>query len=174
MSISDMIVVMKDGAVQQIGKPQEVYDNPVNLFVAKFLGTPPINVFAGTIRDGKLWIGGGAVLELVPAPGGAERAVSVAVRPEGFLLREDGPFCCELGGIEVLGRDISVILSHEASQNATARAIIGTESAGQLQLGEASAAGRATLCFRLIPRKVFLFDRETEERVYFGVCGEGA
>lgn len=41
MSISDMIVVMKDGIVQQIGKPQEVYDSPENLFVAKFLGTPP-------------------------------------------------------------------------------------------------------------------------------------
>ena len=41
MSISDEIVVMKDGVVQQIGRPQEVYDNPVNLFVAKFLGTPP-------------------------------------------------------------------------------------------------------------------------------------
>ena len=47
MSISDMIVVMKLGVVQQIGQPQEVYDNPANLFVAKFLGTPPINVFTG-------------------------------------------------------------------------------------------------------------------------------
>ena len=42
-----MIVVMKDGVVQQIRKPQDVYDSPVNLFVAKFLGTPPINVFEG-------------------------------------------------------------------------------------------------------------------------------
>ena len=50
MSISDRIVVMKDGVVQQIGKPQEVYDNPVNLFVAKFLGTPPINVFEGSVK----------------------------------------------------------------------------------------------------------------------------
>ncbi len=50
MSISDMIVVMKDGIVQQIGKPQNVYDDPVNLFVAKFLGTPPINVFSGEVK----------------------------------------------------------------------------------------------------------------------------
>ena len=57
MSISDLIVVMKDGVLQQIGKPQEVYDNPVNLFVAKFLGTPPINVFEGRIQDGQLYIG---------------------------------------------------------------------------------------------------------------------
>ena len=46
ISISDLIVVMKDGLLQQIGKPQEVYDNPQNLFVAKFLGTPP-SVFSG-------------------------------------------------------------------------------------------------------------------------------
>ena len=51
MSISDMIVVMKDGIVQQIGKPQNVYDDPVNLFVAKFLGTPPINVFDGEVKS---------------------------------------------------------------------------------------------------------------------------
>ena len=56
MSISDLIVVMKDGIVQQIGKPQEVYDSPVNLFVAKFLGTPSINVFEGRVLEGKLWI----------------------------------------------------------------------------------------------------------------------
>jgi len=57
MSISDMIVVMKLGVVQQIGAPQNVYDNPTNLFVAKFLGTPPINVFKGYVEDGKLYIG---------------------------------------------------------------------------------------------------------------------
>ena len=54
MSISDRIVVMKAGVVQQTGKPQEVYDDPVNLFVAKFLGTPPINVFQGKIKNGKV------------------------------------------------------------------------------------------------------------------------
>ncbi|MBQ1945329.1 MAG: ABC transporter ATP-binding protein, partial [Clostridia bacterium] len=54
MSISDEIVVMKDGVIQQIGKPQEVYDNPCNLFVAKFLGTPPINVFRGKVSGGKV------------------------------------------------------------------------------------------------------------------------
>ncbi|MBE6694448.1 MAG: ABC transporter ATP-binding protein, partial [Ruminococcaceae bacterium] len=57
MSISDMIVVMKLGVIQQVGEPQEIYDNPINLFVAKFLGTPPINVFRGCVQDGKLYIG---------------------------------------------------------------------------------------------------------------------
>jgi ABC-type sugar transport system ATPase subunit len=57
MSISDIIVVMKLGVIQQIGEPQYVYDEPANLFVAKFLGNPAINTFAGQIKDGKLYIG---------------------------------------------------------------------------------------------------------------------
>ena len=88
MSISDLIVVMKQGVVQQIGQPQAVYDDPVNLFVAKFLGTPPINVFNGEVRGGKLWIGEDAVLEV---KGVADQAVTVGIRPEGFVLDENGP-----------------------------------------------------------------------------------
>ncbi len=56
MSISDLIVVMNHGVVQQIGKPQDVYDHPANLFVAKFLGTPPINVFSGEVKHQKLFL----------------------------------------------------------------------------------------------------------------------
>ena len=58
MSISDFIVVMRDGIVQQKDKPQKVYDEPANLFVAKFLGTPAINVFKGEIKNGVLYIAG--------------------------------------------------------------------------------------------------------------------
>ena len=58
MSISDVIVVMNFGVIQQIDAPQTVYDEPVNLFVAKFLGSPAINVFDGEIKDGKLYIDG--------------------------------------------------------------------------------------------------------------------
>ncbi|MCR5079479.1 MAG: ATP-binding cassette domain-containing protein [Bacilli bacterium] len=58
MSISDVIVVMKLGVIQQIGEPQYVYDEPNNLFVAKFLGSPAINTFEGDIKDGKLYVNG--------------------------------------------------------------------------------------------------------------------
>lgn len=91
MSISDLIVVMKDGVVQQIGKPQAVYDSPANLFVAKFLGTPPINVFDGEVKGGQLYIGGEAVLTV---PGVADQSVTAAIRPEGFILSETGALSC--------------------------------------------------------------------------------
>lgn len=156
MSISDMIVVMKLGVIQQIGRPQEVYDDPVNLFVAKFLGTPPINVFDGIVRDGRLYIGDEAVLNVGGVP---DQEVYVGIRPEGFILREDGPFGCRLGGVEVMGRDISVVSSHTSSVNPTIRAIISAESRVDLS--------SETVRFALKPGKVFLFDKATEKRICF-------
>lgn len=158
MSISDIIVVMKQGRVQQIGKPQDVYDSPDNLFVAKFLGTPPINVFDGQVRAQKLYIGKDCVLEV---KGVADRDVFVGIRPEGFLFKEDGAFVCKLKGIEVMGRDISVVSTNEASLNSTIRSIISSEN----KVDTGSAAAR----FDLRPNKVFLFDKETEERIYFEI-----
>ena len=155
MSISDCIVVMKSGVVQQIGRPQDVYDQPRNLFVAKFLGTPPINVFEGEVKGGKLWIGQESVLE---TPGVAEGPVWVGIRPEGFLLDENGPLTCNLSAVEVMGRDKSVVSTHPASVNATIRSIIDSEN--QVD------TGKKTVRFRLRPRKVFLFHKETEARVY--------
>ena len=71
MSISDFIVVMKEGVLMQQGAPQQVYDDPANLFVAKFLGTPPINVFAGEVKDGMLYLAGQKALAVPGAPDGA-------------------------------------------------------------------------------------------------------
>ncbi|MCM1101665.1 MAG: ABC transporter ATP-binding protein [Clostridium sp.] len=154
MSISDRIVVMKEGRVQQIGAPQEVYDNPVNLFVAKFLGTPPINVFEGQIRDKRLFIGEDAVLDM---PGMEDRKVYVGIRPEGFVPGENGPMGCHMSRVEVMGRDISVISTNEASLNPTVRSIISAESGVDPDAAE--------IRFALKPGKVLLFDRETEERI---------
>ncbi len=158
MSISDLIVVMKDGYVQQIGKPQEVYDDPVNLFVAKFLGTPPINVFDGRVQKGRLYIGDEPVLEV---DGVSDREVHVGIRPEGFILQENGPLHCDLGRLEVMGRDVSVVSCHPCCQSDTIRSIITAES----NVDTDSDIVR----FALKPRKVFLFDKETEERIYFKV-----
>ncbi len=154
MSISDMIVVMKAGILQQIGRPQDVYNRPDNLFVAKFLGTPPINVFEGKVRGGVLTIGEDEIMKLADAP---DRDVWVGVRPEGFILREDGPLRCGLIGVEVMGRDVSVVASHPACAAESLRAIISAET----QVDGAAHEVR----FELRPRKLFLFDRETEERV---------
>ena len=156
MSISDMIVVMKEGMVQQIGKPQDVYDDPVNLFVAKFLGTPPINVLDGRVSGGKLYIGEDPVLEVA---GVADQAVTVGIRPEGFELDDNGPLHCQLSNVEVMGRDVSVVSTNPASQNPLIRSIIDADNKIDL--------GRGTVSYRVKPHKLFLFHKETEERIRF-------
>ena len=156
MSISDMIVVMKLGVVQQIGEPQNVYDSPANLFVAKFLGTPPINVFDGEVNNEKLYIGGEAVLDV---PGVASQPVTVGIRPEGFNLDQSGPLKCRLSNVEVMGRDVSIVSTHENSLNPIIRSIINADH----KIDIASEY----VTYSLKPHKVFLFNKETEDRIFF-------
>ena len=154
MSITDRIIVMKAGIVQQIGPPQQVYDDPVNLFVAKFLGNPPINVFTGRVEQGVLFLGDNAVLE---APGIPDGEVWTGIRPEGFRLREDGPLVCGLKAVEVMGRDMSVLAAHSACDGPTLRAIVDSDSRVSREDKEVR--------FSLRPGKVFLFRKDTEERI---------
>ena len=158
MSISDMIVVMKLGVVQQIGKPQEVYDDPTNLFVAKFLGTPPINVLSGKVVDGKVYIGEDMVLEV---SGVADQEVIIGIRPEGFVLDENGPMHCQLNNVEVMGRDVSIVSTNPASVNPVVRSIINADNKVDLS--------NTTVRYSVKPHKLFLFNKETEERIRYEV-----
>ena len=156
MSISDMIVVMSAGVVQQIGRPQDVYDYPANLFVAKFLGTPAINVLEGTVRDGSLYIGDENVLKVT---GVEDQDVYVGIRPEGFIIDPEGPFTVDLENIEVMGRDTSIVSKHPKSLSGALRSIIGSEN-------RPKNAG-STVRFSLKPFKVRLFAKDTEEALAF-------
>ena len=161
MSISDMIVVMKLGVLQQIGKPQEVYDDPANLFVAKFLGTPPINVFTGYVKDEMLYIGNEDSAEAVLGVAGvADQKVTVGIRPEGFIVDPEGALSCKLSNIEVMGRDVSVVSTHAASLNPVVRSIIDADN---------KIAGTDVVRYNLKPHKVFLFNAEDESRIRFEV-----
>ena len=152
MSISDMIVVMKFGVVQQIGKPQDVYDNPANLFVANFLGTPPINIFTGHVKGERLFIGADNVMDV---PGVKDQDVFVGIRPEGFILdMANGTLCCKPQNVEVMGRDVSVVSTHEASQKPMVRSIIDADNKVD--------ASADVVRYRIKPHKIFLFTRDDE------------
>ena len=154
MSICDMIVVMKDGVLQQIGAPQQVYDDPQNLFVAKFLGTPPINTFQGSVKGGKLYIGEEAVMDVALAD---TDSLTVAIRPEGFEPCADGVFTCQLKRVEVMGRDTSMVCRHPAFTGENFRAIVDSQ--------DVTVTGGA-VSFRLRPGKVLLF-RDDGSRIRF-------
>ncbi len=159
MSISDMIIVMKDGVLNQMGKPQNVYDDPVNLFVAKFLGTPAINVFEGSVRGNELFIGEEAVLTI--SESFDNKKVWVAVRPEGFIPENGGRLSCKLIRLEVMGRDRSIVSENPAMQGTEIRSIISAETVVDTT--------EDTVKFNLKPFKTFIFDMETEERIYYTV-----
>lgn len=145
MSICDQMVVMKEGVVQQIGAPQDIYDDPENLFVANFLGTPPINIFKGKIEDGKVWIGNEAIMDSALE----NQSVFVGIRPEGFIYNPEGTLTLNLANIEVMGRDKTIISKHENSAKPSIRSIIDSD---------VSLPENATkLKFNVKPNKVFLF-----------------
>lgn len=159
MSISDQIVVMKLGIMQQIDAPQEVYNNPANLFVAQFLGTPPINVFKGKIEGKKVKIGDDVVLELEKDCG--EKDVYVAIRPEGFVLGGKGDknvLHAQTEMTQILGRDISIVANNPLCTKPSFKVIVSAEDLSK-------ATGELSL--KVKPNKIFVFDGETEERIRF-------
>ena len=152
MSISDEIVVMKFGLEQQTDAPQKVYDNPKNLFVAKFLGTPPINVFSGYVHDGGLFIGE----DRIGDTNLSDQEVTIGIRPEGFEVSEEGNMNIHVKQIERIGRDMSVIAVNPFSEKDTFRFII--ESDVEIQ-------ENTDVKVLVKPRKCFVFHKVTEERL---------
>jgi multiple sugar transport system ATP-binding protein len=113
MTMGHRIAVMRSGELQQVGPPQEVYDTPANLFVAGFIGNPPMNTIHGRVvtDDGQLAVGlPGARLPL-PAPlAAAVRAresaeVVVGVRPEHLAFTPDGVVPATVTAVESLGHE---------------------------------------------------------------------
>lgn len=113
MSISDQIVVMEQGVIQQVDKPQDMYNNPANEFVARFLGNPPINVFQAQIKDHNIYIGAHAIM----SSDLNDQSVHVAIRPESAEVAKKG-LKATVTLIETIGRDKLVRLLTEDQQSA--------------------------------------------------------
>ena len=156
MSISDQIVVMKNGVKQQVDTPQNVFNNPKNLFVAQFLGNPPINVFKGRVENNCVYIGQDLIYKTDKNI--ANQEVFVAIRPEGFALTNETSevLNAEAEMVQVLGRDISVIGKNSECLTPTFKVII--------QHTENSLVGPIKL--KVSPNKLFIFDINTQERIY--------
>lgn len=158
MSISDEIVVMKLGEEQQKDKPQEVYNNPKNLFVAQFLGTPPINCFNGYVKDGEIYIGSEKILKCENKV--EDQEVVIAIRPEGFIVHDDDSeygFTSNADLIEVLGRDLSLVCKNPHCLKPSYKVIINSEN--DINIGKVR--------FGVKKNKTFIFDKNTQERIYY-------
>jgi multiple sugar transport system ATP-binding protein len=88
MTMGSRIAVMNEGKIQQLGAPQDIYDRPDNLFVAGFVGTPPMNFFEATLADGRVQ-GKGFTLPVPPSLSGRDGRVVIGIRPENLMTSRD-------------------------------------------------------------------------------------
>jgi multiple sugar transport system ATP-binding protein len=166
MTMGDRIVVMKDGIVQQVAPPQELYDRPANLFVAGFIGSPTMNFLKGTLSsDAKVFDGGTFKVELPTSLSAAARAaagkkVILGIRPEdveadpAFVESHPGArVSAKVEVVEPLGSEIYLYLS-TGENSITAR----VEPHLRFRAGE-------NVTLALNTEKVHLFDAETENAI---------
>ncbi|OBQ61295.1 ABC transporter ATP-binding protein [Mesorhizobium erdmanii] len=109
MTMADKIVVMRDGRIEQVGAPLELFDRPANLFVAGFIGSPSMNLLKGIVRKGGVDVAG--TLFPIPANSAVEegRAVVYGVRPEHLEIHPDG-VAAKISVVEPTGSETLVFL----------------------------------------------------------------
>ena len=175
MTLGDRIVIMKDGFIQQIGTPQEVFDQPANLFVAGFIGTPQMNFFDGQLakQDGKYQVTvGEAVMtlgdtaqKLLADKDVGDRQVVVGVRPEHIS------FAAEAGGHTIASKvDVSEMMGSEVYLHVNA---VGKDVVMRIPTTDLPAEHRAgipygtEINFTFRPELIHLFDPETEKNLLY-------
>jgi len=157
MTMADKIVVMNAGEVEQIGAPLDLYDNPANLFVAGFIGSPAMNFIPGKVVAN----GSGFDVQLtgglrIPAPRasgalGAGREVTLGVRPEHFAVTSDG-LPVDVVVVEPTGADTQIFCR-----------LAGTEISAVVRERHTFRPGET---IRLAPQLTYLFDPGTGARIY--------
>lgn len=155
MSISDQILLMRKGVVMQYDKPQKLYDEPVNDFVADFLGTPPINKLSATVNGGKLCLEDGQTVHFPKLPALREgQKLYLSVRAESFFLTESEPACTGvLKQTYVMGKERLALLQIGGHDCRAYISDVGDHQPGQ------------TLPLGIKGTGAFLFDAETGARL---------
>lgn len=166
MTLGDKVAVMKDGVIQQFGTPHEIYNNPANLFVASFIGSPPMNFVPLRIRqrDGR-WVGvlnseqGSCELPLpiTSDEGLRDRELILGIRPEQIGLSNgsaaDLSLLVDIEVVEPTGPDTLVVFT-----------LNQVKACCRLAPDQAPRVGE-TLNLQFDPRKVLLFDAQSGERL---------
>ena len=168
MTLGDRIVIMRDGFIQQIGTPQEVFNHPSNLFVAGFIGTPQMNFFPGCRlfkEDGKYYVDVMGKAFLLPEAkqaalaemGVEERTVVAGVRPVHISVGDEGiPAVIDVS--EMMGSELHL---HMNAQGTDVVAVVQTA-----EIDMDSVSHHAAVNFNFRPESIHLFDPETEENLF--------
>jgi multiple sugar transport system ATP-binding protein len=162
MTMGDRVAVMKDGYLQQVDTPLKLYDKPINLFVAGFIGSPQMNLLEATAKDGQAQIGE----YLVPVDEASSKQlgpqhtnITVGVRPEAWRIvsQGEGGLPVRVTVIEELGAD-AYVYGTSGVEGTPNNIIVRTSGRQSPQKGE-------TLYVTTDPRDVHVFDTDTGERL---------
>ncbi len=160
MTMADRIVVMHDGRIEQIGRPLDLYDHPVNLFVAQFIGSPAMNVVNGTVRRSNgsaiVDVGGGVEWPLLEGPGTEGQSVAYGVRPGDLSLTSataPGAVPGEIVVVEPTGAETELLIKAGDAQ-------LTLVTHGRPNVNPGDRVGLA-----VTPGKVHVFDQQTGSRL---------
>jgi multiple sugar transport system ATP-binding protein len=168
MTLGSRVAVLRDGVVQQLGTPYELYRRPHNAFVARFIGSPPMNLMRGTLHDGALEVPGatgGAPVDLAHKWRGERRSVIVGVRPEAWRTGGERGAVTIAAAIEVveeLGAETMVYFEHGAATAAGDHEATLDAFAARVD-GRTRPAPGDRLVFSAAAEELYVFDAETGE-----------
>ncbi|MBP5754410.1 MAG: sn-glycerol-3-phosphate ABC transporter ATP-binding protein UgpC [Clostridia bacterium] len=172
MTLGDRIVIMKDGYIQQVGTPTEVFEHPTNLFVAEFIGAPKMNVMKAKLlyEDGRYSVlVNGAKMEVdedhsrkLAEKGVRSRDILLGVRPEHVSLvpsKQENSFACTLEVNEMMGSELHLHVETESEE----RLIVRTPTVQMSEEERASLVYGAELYLNFRGKVMYFFDPETEQ-----------
>ncbi|MCV7218375.1 sn-glycerol-3-phosphate ABC transporter ATP-binding protein UgpC [Mycobacterium crocinum] len=153
MTLGDRLCVMAGGEIQQIGTPDEIYNHPANTFVAAFMGSPPMNLFAAQVQSGVLHVGDKAVIEVTTPDG----PVTVGARPEHLRLHDnhgEGLLHATVDFIEPLGSHVLVTAVVRTGDGDDARVIVHAPAGTDLPAG-------TVVGLEMPSERTYFFDADT-------------
>ena len=176
MTLGDRIVIMKDGFIQQVGTPTEVFEHPVNLFVAGFIGAPQMNTFRTELvrENGKYYVTplgsrievDGETGENLAAKAVDDRSVVLGVRPEHITLSQPGPHAipCTIIVNEMMGSELHI---HAETEDG-AQLVVRVPTLGLHRQERAELVNGAKIHVSFPGEVMHLFDPETERNLIYG------
>ena len=176
MTLGDRIVIMKDGFIQQVGTPTEVFEHPVNLFVAGFIGAPQMNTFRTELvrENGKYYVTplgsrievDGETGENLAAKAVDSRSVVLGVRPEHITLSQPGPHAipCTIIVNEMMGSELHI---HAKTEDG-AQLVVRVPTLGLRRQERAELVNGAKIHVSFPGEVMHLFDPETERNLIYG------
>ena len=176
MTLGDRIVIMKDGFIQQVGTPTEVFEHPVNLFVAGFIGAPQMNTFRTELvrENGKYYVTplgsrievDGETGENLAAKAVDDRSVVLGVRPEHITLSQPGPNAipCTIIVNEMMGSELHI---HAETEDG-AQLVVRVPTLGLRRQERAELVNGAKIHVSFPGEVMHLFDPETERNLIYG------